>query len=48
VFTKCTTAEETLPCGQTMTTGDFAIASYWLERIPVELDAHWQRLVIDL
>ena len=50
VFTKCTTAEETLPCGQKMTTGDFAIALRWLERlpVPVELDANWKRLVIDL
>jgi hypothetical protein len=26
VFKKCTTADETLPCGQKMTKGDFAVA----------------------
>ena len=35
VFKKCTTADETLPCGQKMTKGDFAVALRWLERIPV-------------
>jgi hypothetical protein len=38
VFKKCTTADETLPCGQKMTKGDFAVALRWLERIPVGRD----------
>ena len=35
VFKKCTTADESLPCGQKMTKADFAVALRWLERIPV-------------
>jgi hypothetical protein len=45
VFKKCTTADETLPCGQKMTKGDFAIALRWLERIPVGRDP--QRLTFE-
>jgi hypothetical protein len=45
VFKKCTTADETLPCGQKMTKGDFAVALRWLERIPVGRDP--QRLTFE-
>jgi hypothetical protein len=38
VFKKCTTADETLPCGPKMTNADFAVALRWLERIPVGRD----------
>ena len=45
VFKKCTTADETLPCGQKMTKDDFAVALRWLERIPVGRDP--QRLTFE-
>jgi len=45
VFKKCTMADETLPCGQKMTNGDFAVALRWLERIRVGRDP--QRLTFE-
>jgi hypothetical protein len=45
VFKKCTTADETPPCGQKMTKADFAVALRWPERIPVGRDP--QRLTFE-